>query len=380
MRSLILVGFSLCVLFISPIAGAHSLTLNDVSILYPLPSSEDEDTLYRPTSRGAYGELIPVVVYQKIPAIAVEPAHKTYEKLRAVGIRIDPCFPKSASDSSCVPQIRMVWQPLTPRKGMPYIAVDAALHTFYDLPRDDFRKLIAEIEKLKSTQSVSTSDEPLGIHPILKKEGLRGKYAQSLAKILLSHVGEKRLSQATFMRLTGGDTAWNFGGFIVQGENIRSLPIARISHAIQAFTNNAKTSALTDFVDASIGPAPKGPDTFVELVEKRSKRPVKEMVSGILNVENPKRHNAHTVDCASCHIAQAARNWAFFQYPKLKLHELAEKERFVSRFNLTNTSAFQNRTTVLRAFGYFGTEPAISQRTIHESAAALEALYPVKSE
>ncbi len=68
--------------------------INDVSILFPLPKSLENNTdgLLRPTHGRSRGQLLPKVIFDALPSLAFNaPGDATmYESLRAVAVRIDP--------------------------------------------------------------------------------------------------------------------------------------------------------------------------------------------------------------------------------------------------------------------------------------------------
>ena len=368
----------LVLIFFSHSFEALALSQNDVSILIPLPQNANEDVLFRVQTQGAFGELLPAFVLGKMPALVFEEAKETFKRLRVISIRLDPCFPLASPQTGCQPQVRMIWQPLVENTDGSLRTLDAALHSFYDLTNEEFALLISQIENLKNQMGEKSSDEILTVHPLLKKYGLRSSYAQSLFSILLSHVGASRLSQATFMQLAGAENMWNFGAFTISGSQISRTIVPRTQKPIQVFRNSPITPDY--FGHGGMFPAPQGADTFnllvteSKLIEQKDESEVIEGVMSATRIENPNNHNPHTVDCASCHTAQMARIWANNQFPWLMLESRAEQFRFQSKFNLLNSSPQPGNTKVLRAFGYINSEPAISQRTINETARVLESL------
>jgi hypothetical protein len=355
------------------------LSQNDISILMPLQQNPSEDNLLRASTEGAFGELFPRRFLDQMPELVFEPADETYKKLRVVAIRIDPCFPTTTHSLGCQPQIRMIWQPIVQRSRGEMKLLDAAVHTFYNLTTSDFTMLIQQLEELKAAFQIENLDEILTINPQLKKLGLTSDYAQKLFSILLSHTGAERLQQATFMQLTGSENVWTFGGVFVLNNQINLLPIPRIGGFSQAFTNNTRNGDA--FLHGGAHPAPQGADNINLLIgESRNIKPsdeatVIENTLSAFRIENPNLHNPSTMDCVTCHAAQPARLWAIKQYPSLSLNERGEEFKFKSKFDLTNSSTNPSNTKLMRAFGYDGIEPAISQRTINETAKILEGMY-----
>ena len=60
----------------------------------------------------------------------------------------------------------------------------------------------------------------------------------------------------------------------------------------------------------------------------------------------------------------------------MDLASFAERYVATARFDVRRVDAVVNNPFAQRAFGYFGTQTALSQRTINESAAIADALSP----
>jgi len=359
-------------------SAAEPWSPNDVSILLPLPAHDQDPALFSPNTRGAAGELLPARVLSLLPSLVttVDPA-MIVRHLKVVAIRIDPCFPGSVPSHSqtCQPQIRMIWQPVF-RNANGVLTVDAALHTFYDLTVPEFRQLMSAMVALKQSAGVSTRGRPLGVHPAIAVQGLRGRFWKGLAQIFLSASGEARLSRMTFMTLESPNQMWDFGGFdLTRGQGARPMVIPRVEARKQSFINT---------LDPRLGfrggarPEPQGGDTFnrmmasSQLLTPGDAQVLRESVDAIHRIENPRLHSPATIDCVSCHVAQPARLWAAGRFPQLGLDQ--SPHRFTSPMNLENRSPFKQFGNVVRAFGYQGNAVALSHRAIHESAAVAEAL------
>ncbi len=105
--------------------GPIPLGLNDVSVLYPLPSSSLDEGYLRPKTAGARGELLPQEVFDAMPTFPVTPADGlVYSRMRVVALRFDGC---GGLPEVCAPEIRAVMQPID-NDGS---ARDSALHLFY---------------------------------------------------------------------------------------------------------------------------------------------------------------------------------------------------------------------------------------------------------
>ena len=137
------------------------------------------------------------------------------------------------------------------------------------------------------------------------------------------------------MRLISNGGVWEFAGIdVVQGQ-MKPLMIPRILVFEQEFTNVSSSRYLSSHVK----PAPRGKDTFSEILEGKTVG-LEKLIQSTLNVENPALHTTETVDCLSCHTSQAARELAL----GVQNHE-------------------KNN---LRMLGYFNQKPTIAQRVINE--------------
>jgi hypothetical protein len=148
-------------------------TMNDVSILFPLPSSgADIDNLLAPSATGSRGTLLPSALYASMGPITgstedlypdvpeVGADYAAYDSLRVVAMRIDPCFASldpNLDGGGCTAQIRLVFQQVIASEvatpfadaGTP-IVFDSALHAFYDLSRTEFRALAQALVELRA--------------------------------------------------------------------------------------------------------------------------------------------------------------------------------------------------------------------------------------
>ena len=357
-------------------SAASAWDVNDVSILLPLASTLASSGVLRPSTQGKAGELLPARFLGMLPLLSESSAAFPNQSLAVVGVRIDPCFPGIANPPEpCHFQIRMVWQPMF-QVGANLEAMDAAVHTFYELTSGEFTELSQKIAVLNAKSGLSTKGLPLGVHPLIASQGLSGSYWQELSSIILSYTGEARLVRFTFMSSSTADMMWDFGGFDITPQKITRMVIPRIQTRDQSFVN--VTHDMVHFNGGAKPEAPGDVDTFSRIVANsgnftpEDSAIVKASVESIYRIENPTIHSPATVDCASCHTAEPARLWAISVFSELHLDQ--SQYRFQSAFNLQNTTESGSTTHLLRAFGYDGKTPAISQRTINESAAVAGAL------
>lgn len=379
------------------LAGSVSATmlswnLNDVSVLFALPQGGADAPvgLLLPQAQGATGDLLPDAIYSRLPTL-YQPGRGNEtlytQSLRVVGMRVDPCPPSERED--CRPELRLVWQPVEfDEKAGRWLVRDAAIHVIYRLEGDELNLLLGELWALKQENGrlgVLTDGLPLGVHPALRSPVTAGRFSQSLQSLVLRYARGDRLHRVTFTALRVPTRWWRFGAL----EKVGSSGWQRVDiPRLDAPSVDIFNVAVEDGVD--LGPE-RGldavfnvlPDEYPErdnllpLINKGYRfndvrdRPVfAEKLEAVARFQNPTRSNADELDCASCHYADAARFYAENRFPDLR--DRSPEERYQnpspSLFDLTNTSIVARSARVVRAFGYQGAEPAVSQRAINESA------------
>ncbi len=357
--------------------------LNDVSYLFPLPSvGEPASLLLGAKASGRLGQLIPEALHKKLPDLlrGGSATTKTYNQLRLVSFRVDPCNPVSLEDRTCRRQVRMVWQPLVKEEfddgQTAWVTEDAGFHTIYEMGTEEFKGLSTELQKLKDSSGVSTTRKRLDIHPALQSEGLAGPFMKGLNRTLLKFCGADNLKRVTFMQLNGRGNVWSFGAFNVKDGALVDSSIPRIDAHLQTFFNG--DDRPREF-RAALVPAPPGRDVFNQFIENQvpitteDSPLLKKAMQASDRIENPTIHSSQTIDCATCHISQSVRSWIQREFKDF--YRDAANHPWIYRnssFNLVNRSPVRALTNNVRAFGYLNTEVAISQRTINESAAVAE--------
>lgn len=359
----------------------NSLGPNEVSILYPLPQESQLDLLI---SHQTANNILPKKVFELVPFFMNTSNSEIYPLLKVVGIRVDPCFQEGAAPMSCQKQVRLIWQPVTVVNNR-VETLDAALHVFFKLSDKAFDNLIQSLRDLNEKFPLSSEKllrkDQLTINPKLQKWGLNSDYAKALRKIILTAIYKKELSRITFMKLKGDDDFWIFGGFDFQEGKAIPIQIPHTDVTEQEFINEfAKRDNPQEF-QGGIFPEPSAGVDFNLLVRDSmlspslSEEEILLMVRGSADIDNPQKHNPGTVDCVSCHVSNMVKEWLFKNIDNKNLDlAYAEQSFKSSQFDLTNISKNFHVTNNLRMFGYFKAQPMISQRTINETALALENL------
>lgn len=366
--------------------------LNDVSYLFQLPDGDAQADidLLGPEDHGVLGALLPREIYQQVPTLLIAGNGNStlYENaLRVVAARIDPC--PSLESNDCVPEIRLVWQPVEHdgRTGK-WLAGDAAVHSFYRLSHNDFELLKEELWRIKqwlASQGVTTTSTALDIHPALKNRNTADTFNHEIQQTLIKYAGSSNLEKITYVALMTPKRWWRFGIFEKNADGAWSTSdIPRLDMTTEDIFNTAVEDGvglgLEKGVDAVFNIFPEEyPDTdnIFKVINKgyrfnddRDKTVFKEKLAAIDRFRNPHNTNPDNLDCASCHYADATREYIGNRFPELeKVSTVAE---FVNPapgvFNLENLSLAAKSGRNVRAFGYFKDKPVIIQRTINDAA------------
>ncbi|MBL8718988.1 MAG: hypothetical protein JNL79_23595 [Myxococcales bacterium] len=336
----------------------------DVSILFPLGTRlEALPTADGILSRDAFAKVPAALDARQIPG-------DPYAALRIVAVRLDPCFGVLAgATEGCRPQVRVVLQQLRVEAGQ-VVADDGAVHAFFDLGREElvaFAKDVVALGKLNG----GVTPGPLGVHPILEKQGADGAFGKAFVARLRAVTRPEKLRRMTFfVRTAARASTWNFGVF--DGAALTRATV---------FGTSASEVTLT----AMVGEGPMGARTpattsaddpmllaNVSTADAASPADRAKAFAAALRVENPKKHTPDTVDCVSCHVAEVARR---IGEARFGLSAAGHVDAFVtsadtSKVGTTVTPSLEN----VHAFGWLGRDVGISQRTAFESALAAQAL------
>jgi hypothetical protein len=175
-----------------------------------------------------------------------------------------------------------------------------------------------------------------------------------------------------------GEQLWIFMGFDVVSGKTTPVPISRIGRTSQGVI--ISSSGFKNFNGRVMPPPQQDPETVrfiadsVSFRKNMTEKDVKALIGTMYGYENPQKHNPGTLDCVSCHVANSATQWGEVNFPQWDWNADFQAPRYRGAGNLSNITRGPLRTNQLRAFGYFQSQPAISQRVINETAAALQIL------
>ena len=392
-RAYFLVSVLFFILFSAEWAlASHSKwNLNDVSYLFPLPDNRhQQEDLLGTSIPGNSVELLPREVYDKLPTLLLNGnGNNTLYKnsLRVVAARIDPC--PELDSASCSPEIRMVWQPLEYDQHVKqWVARDAAVHCFYRLSGQNFKILarqLWDIKKQLKKENISTRLQPLDIHPAFKTRENSQNYLRSVLSVLLQHTGKNNLEKVTFVSLMTPKQWWRFGALEKttngqwQATEIPRLELPTVD-IFNVAVNDGIGLGSSKGLDAIFNILPEEypeKDNLFSVINKgyrfndeRDKAVFMEKLDTVARFRNPHSTNTNNLDCASCHYADATKEYISNRFPDLIFpetnHEFTNPDPTI--FNLKNTTTTAKSGRNVRAFGFFHDKPVISQRTINESA------------
>ena len=380
------------------------VTMNDVSILFPLGTASDYSTGHlRADSSGKRGVLFPASVFEKISIEGSAagsgvggPSTAPYANMRVVALRLDPCFAElrpALSATTCRNQLRLVFQELQ-ASTTGVSAFDSGVHALYTITRAELLAILNEIVRLREADGGQGGKGPLAPHALMVAQGLAGTFSSAMQKLILQYAGEQNLVRVTAMTSENAGFQWSFFGLEISGASPKAVPLAIATLAAtsadgteQSFFRGFQSSA--DPVGAFV-PKPTGPDDFTVLADAKSALMLSaadqaKLTRALARVENPSIFTPDTLDCARCHTASPlGQNVA---RDRLHLSEADDADAFqpdgkwvtAQEMSATDFSgASQTNPDVplvnVHAFSYAIQRPSISQRTVNETAAVVQLL------
>ena len=401
--------------------GPVAAQMNDVSILFPLPSHySDVDQLLPACATGPRGALLPASLYASVGPIhgstfpdagpdLAGPGIAEYANLHVVAMRVDPCFASLApapDGSGCTAQIRLVFQEIyddnngfsfeNPTFGTGPAGFDGALHVLYTLTRDELLALTRSLVALReANQGDGGAGGPLAPHPIIAAQGLTGAMGQGVERLILQYAGASNISRVALLDFSEAFIGWSFDAFSVSSAADGSVtPLAIPTLPDAGFPDDAGifqgvTTGFTEEADAGTFFVPTfSPATTIDGGYATLSPPGSNTVTpataeaafeGLVRIENPNDHSPNTIDCGSCHLATPTEKE--FLFPALSLDDETSPLSFqpdgvhVTRADMAvHYSQPEVSFGNLHAFSYLARAPSINQRTVNETARVVEYL------
>jgi hypothetical protein len=353
-----------------PVAVEHrgrapTLGMNDVSILLPLPRALDA-----PVLAGLNEALIGRRWYDALAGRGdIGPrtgAAIAFADFQVVAVRFDLCDRAAigACPRDAAGRLRLVLQPLYVRDGATF-AHDVALHAFYRIPADEVGAVVAELRQLAG-RGHAAADAPLGVSPAAAAgdavylgalRGLVRRYARAAELVRLTVIGQAA-NAAAFV--------WIFRGLDRDGDGFVAMMIPGVAAAQQTvqLAGGDTVYRSEPIADAPSGfaLATNGPRFAAAAADQRAAA-----VAALAELQNPTLHDTVDTQCIGCHLATflTARRAA-----TSGIDPAALPGWFATHAAAVPTIARQD-ARVVRAFGWAGNAPAISQRVVNDTAEVL---------
>lgn len=337
-------------------------------MLVPLPAALDQPVVLRMTGDGG-PELVPRALFASLvtdPGDVLDP----FESFHVVGARIDLCDRSTTEpcDPAADGMLRLVLQPLA---GTPPTASDVALHAFYPIPNGELASVVQDLRVLAGIQDLPTATQ-LTVNPGLANNF--SGYAPRMKLLVTRFASADRLFRLTLFAQDARTAAvnWSLRGVVRDGAGFVPIAIPDVGASEQhvlllgpdtTYDTNPLANLPTGFSTALYSDAFAAADATARTFALES----------LAVVQNPTRHTPDTVQCVSCHVATFLLD-----------HRIAaagiDPQQVAGRYTSTSfdlsTSAGISRTNnrSLRALGWLGREPAISQRVVNETANVLDEL------
>ncbi|MBC7661535.1 MAG: hypothetical protein H7249_17700 [Chitinophagaceae bacterium] len=390
MRIISAIGL-LCLFNLNTRAHAQSQTkgldVNDVAVLFPLDSNNRPVPFIRLDKAGSQGNLLSKGILADLTTQATEqwisaPMNTgifARENWAVVGFRYDPCAPSDdIASTTCIQELRLVAQPQS-QNG----PADSAIHLVYKLgeglpsPSDP---VLADLLNLKrqaeSLTNLSTSGQPLGVHPVLLAAVNQNRPDISVLfqTFILTHATNQKLHKLTMMGLRDGSpNDWIFLGGDVQHGRWKQTDIPNLGSGTKSgvelnlqgnpevFSPLTANSSLSteDFFNSN----PAGVQNNFDKINR-----------AVHSLENPALSNRNTVDCLSCHTATSVRLDNNFHFANQIAGLTPSIPQRITAFPAPGILGAHPRHWNLRAFGYFANQATVSMRTVNEAGEAAATL------
>jgi hypothetical protein len=377
---------------------AETFDVDDVSILFPIKGRAPYPEIHVGSDSRDDPQLWPKDLFDQVIAKAHENGIQSFEQgsddffsvrdlWRVVGVRFDPCAPglndavldslPGAQKGQCTVQLRLVAEPFRGDADTTALADDFGAHLVYNVavvPKSELAanpmvrfatqllgQIKAESEKL---QGGATSGRTLGVHPGLAAESKGdGARIAALVKTLVQSLTNTPSRLITLMAAQPVQP-WLFMGGQVDGGQFTLLPSTGGSPNPQAFGDTPDIGQGPDDPNQpglSVTPPGTAAASTTPFLVAGAKATDAQKVQ-VFAVEDPNTTSIANTDCVSCHTSSASA--VSFRGP-----ELARRARVPK--NVTGYVAQAEQQDAIwnvHNFGYFGSKPTVSGRTVNESA------------
>jgi len=359
----------------SPPIETHALSMNDVSILLPLPV--DPATPVMMSLNGIAEPLVPSTLFLSLVTLAMVapkvPSPIGFGDFQVVALRFDLCDRSTVGvcPAGVDGRLRLILQP-TYTSGGVTLANDLAVHTFFPIPAADLPAVVNELRALARIQDAS-ADAPLGVSPAAAAGN--PEYLQRLTALVTRYASADTLVRATSIGQEADSEAfaWIFGGFDRQGADFVSLQIPGIDTIPFGDARGQKAQLTGGDVVYNIDPVVDDPPGFMTAINgvafgAASAEQRLAAVEALLAIQNPLLHDAVDTQCVACHVST---NLLPLRLGEVGLDPTTLAGYFQTSYNTTVSSIEDTDPRVVRGFGWAASLPAISQRVANDTAEVL---------
>jgi hypothetical protein len=254
------------------------------------------------------------------------------------------------------------------------------VHAFYSLTRAELTQTLKALVQLRAANATTADLGPLSIHPVLAQQGVGGAMAQGLGRIVLQFAGSSNLTRFTamssaslFSHPQGGEARfWNFLGFDVNRGTLNPMNIPTLQGGVtmEKFSVAGTDPLRGTFEEGTTSADNMNPLGNVDSAKAAGPADLQKAYTAALKIENPNVHSPNTIDCASCHVAQAARQLVGEADP----FHLSDTEGAAFRGAPPSTTPVVNdslKALNIHAFSYRDAHAMINQRIINETTAVV---------
>jgi hypothetical protein len=343
--------------------------MNDVSILVPLPDRIDAPVIT--TMAGAPTPLVGTDIYARLvsdPAdIAPKVGDLSYGGFQVVAIRFELCVrdlprPCEVTEDG---RLRLVLQPMYSSNGMT-LAEDVALHAFYPIPNAQLADAITQLRDLAAIQDAPL-DAPLGVSTALASDGT---YREGVLQLVFAYAQQEQLVRLTVMGQAAASDAfeWIMRGVAKGDVGWADIPIAELGKPTKQVAQVAGGDTIYN-----VAPGIDSPPGFVfalngDLFDGGTDDDRMYALEALATIENPAWRGPGNTQCVGCHVSTflMTRRAAFQHVDPATL-----TMTYATSYNVDVSSIANMDDRVVRAFGWAGSSPAISQRVANDTAQLL---------
>jgi hypothetical protein len=352
--------------------------MNDVTILAPLPQSSATPVLLLGTDLADDGTaLVPRTLFDRLVAdgstgTPLPTLDTAYERLHLVAVRFDLCdrhLPGVCPEAEDA-RLRLVFQPLSAASN----AQDVGFHAFYTIRNDEIAGAVAALRELAMT--APSQSGALRVSPALSAADPQ-PYATKVRAFVRRYGGDARIVRLTMnaQNLNFSAIVWALRGVEKKGDAFVDIDIAGTAGVSETVTlTGGPGYSVTPITDTPAGLLGAIASTMFNAADITQKR---EYLAALAAVENPLSHTAETVPCVACHVSTVVMK---ARADSTAIDPLTLPGHYTSTFDLGIAGGQSAQTpTTIRALGYLGKQPMISQRVANDTAQTLteiEQRYP----